>query len=226
MNYSEILKKSWNYIIKYKYLWFLGILAGNTIGGTFYNGSSYQFEQPDLDNIKNYNPIESTGEVVRANVDSAGKVLGESVSNALSEDPVIIITIVLVVFFLVVLAIYLSLTSKGALVFSIDRAEEGKKIDLKSTWLLGQRFFWRRFSFALLVFFLMLVPLLVLSIPVTILAVYELVIPTIVLGLLLLLVFMAYAIYLSLLIPYSERALYLNKKSAYDSLIAGYKTFN
>jgi len=226
MEYGKILIKSWQYLKRYKYLWFLGLLAGNSINSVFYSGNGSQPDLEQIDGLKKLNPLNSTGELVSANVERAGKVLGENISNSYTEQPLFWGTIVLIILVLLILAIYLSITSKGALVFSIDGLEDGKKMDLKTSWALGHEFFWRRVSFALLVFVLYFVPLLILSIPVIVLAVFEMVIPAVILGILLCLVYFAYSVYLSLFIPYAERILFLGGKNAYDALKSGLKTFN
>lgn len=225
MNYGEILKKSWDYIKKYKFLWLLGLLASNCIGTTFYNGGSYHLDGGKLEDIKNIDPAGLTAEIVRANVDGIGKVLGESVSDVFNDDPLAVGVVAVVLLLLFILTIYLSITSKGALIFSIDRAESGKSISLKKTWLLGKKYFWRRLSLTLQFFVLFFVPLLILSIPIIILAVYELMLPAVIFGILMLLVFVVYSVYLLFFLPYSERELFLNKKSAYNSLKSGLRIF-
>jgi len=226
MKYSEILKKSWEYLKKYKFLWFLGILAGNSVGTSIYNGSGYRFDGQELEKIQDLNPIDATGEVVSASVNSVGKVLGESVSNTFSTQPVYFGILLAVIFIILLLIIYLSITSKGALVLSIDRLEEGKNASLKSSWTLGQKFFWRRLSFALLVFVVYFIPLLILSIPVLMLSIYEVWIPAVIFGILLFLIYLAYSVYLSLFVPYAERILFLDGKNAYEALKSGFKTLN
>ncbi len=226
MKYGEILSKSWKYLKKYKFLWLLGVLAGNSLSTSFYGGTNTSFNGGELEKIQDVNPINNTSEIVSASVKSVGKVLGENVSDSFTDQPAFWGLIFIVIVLLLIIAIYLSITSKGALIFSINGLEEGKTADLKSSWLLGQKFFWRRISFALIVFLLYLLPLMILSIPVIVLAVFDLAIPAIIFSVLLGLIFLAYSIYLSLFLPYGERILYLEKKTAYKALKAGYKTFN
>jgi len=226
MKYGEILKKSWDYIKRYKFLWLLGILAGNSVGTSFYNGSNYQYGGEELQRFRDFDPINNTGEIVSASVNSVGKVLGESVTDTVSAEPLYWGIFLVVILVLILLAIYLSVTSKGALVHSIDKLEEGKAVNLKSSWALGHKFFWRRVSFALLAFVIYFVPLFILSIPVLILSIYEIWVPAVILGILLFLIYLAYSIYLSLFVPYAERILFLDGKNAYEALKSGLETFN
>jgi hypothetical protein len=222
MDYLGVIKKSWEYVARYKYLWLLGILSG---GFSFNTGSSYQYNGGDSsDKIQNITSGDTTALLntmqnsAKAEVTSVGKALGESIGPGAFENVWIWIAIAFVVLLVLLLCIYLSITAKSAIVWSLSELDGGREVTLKDSWRSGHKLFWRRLSLAIIMSALIIIPLAVLAIPVVTLAIFEVVIPAIILGLIFGLVFIVYVIYLALIFPYSERLLVINKLSAIKSL--------
>jgi hypothetical protein len=230
MDYIEVLKKSWSFIKKYKYLWLLGILSGGAGSGNF--NSAYQYgggnSTNEIQNIGNGDNIAALGSYVhgaRAEVSSVSKVLGESIGPGALGNPWLWLAIAIVILIVVLGLIYLSITAKSAIVWSVAKLDKDNVATLKDSWRAGHKIFWRRLSLAILMFAVVFIPLTVLAIPIVTLAIFEIIIPAVILGLIFGLVFIIYLIYLSLIFPYSERLLVVGKMPAVKSLYGAKSLF-
>ncbi len=221
MNHLQILKDAFKLVKKNRYLWLLGILLGG------FSGTNYFFNFPwgggDYEKIKNV-PTDNLASIVSANVRDAGSVLGDKISSSLTNAAAI--SLVVFALILILVLIYLTITAKGAMTWAIVKLSDGENFSLNDSWKKGHKYFWRRLSFAIIIFAIVVILIAALSTPVIILAIFELTIPAIILGIIFGLIFIAFCIYLGLFLPYSERILFLENKSVIDSLISGFKLFN
>jgi len=219
INYFKILKESFNLVFKHKYLWFLGLFLGGGIGSNyssyFSNWDSESFEQKYSGNIIS---------VVSANVKDAGQVLGEKVSANISNTEWLFVTTIIIL--LIIALIYVGVTAKGAATWAVVKLQSGVKFDLKDAWDMGQKFFWRKLSYDIIICASMIVIIALLATPIITLAIFELIIPAIILGILFGLALIALLIYLSLFLPYSERVLFLENKKNFQAIFGGFKLFN
>lgn len=221
IDFVEIIKKSFRYIFKYKYLWLLGLLAGG--GGMGFQNSGYTMSGSDINNFKNFEPLKKSGEVSIQNIGTvSGKVLG--VDSGISAG--IWLAIAITILALIILFIYLSVTARGAIVSSVNKIDSGESLNFSQAWRGGYKYFWRIFLLSILLCLIIFIPILVLGGIIVGLILLKLNITAIILGILFLLVFIAFVIYLSLIVPYAERILILENVSPLKSIISGIKFFN
>ncbi|MEI6144043.1 MAG: hypothetical protein WCP91_00405 [Candidatus Berkelbacteria bacterium] len=136
MKWKEILLKALEYIKKYRALWYLGILAALTEGGSGSNFSS----------IKSSATGNSTG-LTDTMQSSLNKVF-DWISNNRAE--VVVIALALVLISLIIL--YISYSARAGLIHSIDKAESGgKKPEFHEAFHTGQKYFWRFLGLSLLI---------------------------------------------------------------------------
>ena len=222
IDFLKILKNSWSYVWKYKFLWLLGLLAGG--GGLNYSGGnfSYLWNGSDTEKLKNLPPLHG-GDVAINNLPAAGRVLGGS-----TQDTTLFFAIVaLLILVFALLFIYLNITAQGAIIKSVERIDSDRTIKLGQSWHFGHKYFWRVLGFSLFYgLVLILLPLLVLSTPVVIFAVSSLTIPAIIFGVLFFLVYFVYVIYLALIMPYAIRLLVLEDYPVIKSITKGFHFFN
>lgn len=219
MNHLKILKESFRLVLKHKYLWLLGLLLGTGSGINFYNlgnGNSDFFKQNGSD--------QNIASIVSANVRDAGQVLGDKISANMSNTEWALIATFIII--LIIVLVYLSVTAKGATTWAIAKLHSDAKYSLSDAWNAGQKYFWRRLSYGIIVCASVLVIVTVLAIPIIILSIFELIIPAIILGILFGLAFVVFVVYLSLFLPYAERILFLENKKTFPAIIAGFNLFN
>lgn len=219
MNHLKILKESYGLVIKHKYLWFLGLLLGTSSGMNLYNysGDNSNFFKQNGSN-------ENIASLVSANVKDAGQVLGDKISVGMSNTEWVIIAFCVLI--LIIVLIYLSVTAKGATTWAISKLHGGAKFGLSDAWKMGHKYFWRRLSFDIITGASILIIMSILALPVIVLAIFELIVPAVILGILFGLAFLAFVIYLSLFLPYSERILFLENKKTFPAILGGFKLFN
>ena len=219
MDYGKILKRSFDLVWRNRFLWFLGLFAGGSGVNLFnYSGNGSNFKWEDFKSV----PTNQAQSMVSNNFSEAGKVLGEKITS----NDIWIIVLTVIGFLLLLTLIYLSVSAKGALTLSIATLNDEKKINLRGAWKLGHKFFWRRLSFAILLFALSVIPLIVLVIPVVILAIFNLVIPAVVLGIIFGLAYIVFILYIALVAPYAERILFIQNKKSLAALKLGVLFFN
>lgn len=220
IDFIKILKKAYSYIVKYKYLWLLGLLAGGGIGT---GNSGYSASSSDYNQWKNWDSTKHlNNETINSLKVAGGKVLGAD--TGFSSAGWIIVAIFILA--LAIVAIYLSVTAHGAIISSVNKIDSGEDSNLSKAWRDGHKYFWKVFSFLIFSALLIVLPLIILGSVVLGFVLLHFNVTAIVFGILFFLVFIAYAIYLSLIIPYAERILILENLSPYQSLVAGYKYFN
>jgi len=219
MNHIKVLKESYILVLKHRYLWFLGLLLGAGSGVNLYN-----FGNNNSEIFKQDNPSQNIASLVSANVKDAGQVLSEKISANMSNMEWAIATVSILL--IIIALIYLNITAKGAATWAISELHGGAKFNFSDAWNAGHKYFWRRLSYGIVVGASILVSLAVLATPVILLAIFELIVPAIIVGTVFGLAFCALVIYLSLFLPYSERTLFLDNKKTFKAVFAGYKLFN
>ncbi|OGD63956.1 hypothetical protein A2215_01285 [Candidatus Berkelbacteria bacterium RIFOXYA2_FULL_43_10] len=230
MDYIQILKKSWELIKKNKFLWFLGFLsAGASSAGSgnyySYGDSDYQDKFKEIQNGDNIALLKDILGTVKAQVSPASKVLGESIGPGAFDNFWLWLALAIGVLILIIALIYVAITEKSAIIWAVSELGQNKVATLGASWKAGHRYFWRRLSLAVVVFFILFLPLMVLSIPVTLLAIFNQVILAVIVGIVFGLAYIVYAIYINLFIPYSERYLVLGNVSATKALSESKKLF-
>jgi hypothetical protein len=134
MNWNQILEKSWHYLAKRRYLFWLGVLAALTEGGSLYSGGSgYNFSANDIQQSEKFDRVLSA-------------ITGWLQSHTLE------IAIVLIALFLIGLIIlYISYTARAGLIYAIHSAEEGEESNFHRDFEAGKRYFWRFLGLRVLV---------------------------------------------------------------------------
>ncbi|MCK5346886.1 MAG: hypothetical protein KAR20_25935, partial [Candidatus Heimdallarchaeota archaeon] len=175
MDYLKILKKSAIYVWRFKFLWLLGIL---TASGSFFGGSNYSTAPSsipnDLKKLNNLGDETAIGifNTASAEVHSVGKVLGESIGPSSMGNLWLWLIVAFFLLLLVLLAIYLNVVAKSAIVWAIDSIDKKEDTTLKKSWKVGHKLFWRRLSLDIIFALLVLLPLMVLSVPVVVMAIF------------------------------------------------------
>lgn len=221
IDFVAIIKKAFHFVLKYKYLWLFGLLAGGS--GAGFNNSGYTMSGTDMEKLKDLNPLKNSGDVSLQNIGSVGgKIMGvESGTNIATW-----IVLAVVILALVILCIYLSVTARGAIVLSVDKIDSGQDLNCWQAWRGGYKYFWKIFLLSIIFGLIIFIPILVLGGIIAGLAFLKLTVTAIVLGLLFLLIFIIFVVYLSLIIPYSERILIIENISLTESVLGGVKFFN
>lgn len=202
-------------------MWLLGFLSG---GSSFYQGGNYSFNDSDFEKLKDWKNLPSSDNVAQASVKSAERVLGDSVSSAMSSTAFWIVFSFLIV--LLIIFVYLHFTARGAIIKSAEQLDVGKSLGLKNAWGYGRQYFWRVFIFSLVMAGIILLGLLIAATPIVLLAIFEQSLAAIIFGIIFFLAFLVYLIYLSLVSTYAERILILEDKGAIESIKLGIKFFN
>ncbi|TSC93664.1 MAG: hypothetical protein Athens101428_595 [Candidatus Berkelbacteria bacterium Athens1014_28] len=130
MNYDTAIKKSWSYILKYRFLWGLGVLAALTEGASGANFYSYSSaDTPQIDQAK-------ATEVARKTLDW------------ISNHATFVITALIILFILSLISLFVSYCARAGLIFSIDKLESGGKINFTQAFKAGIKYFWRSLGLA------------------------------------------------------------------------------
>lgn len=221
MNHGIILKKAFDIVLHNRFLWFLGILVGVDAGSNFFR---YTVDSGDWQRNLEKMPDRNLGDAVSANVKGIGQVLGEKIQPDVWSNS-LIITVIVLLLCLSLLIIYLTITSKGALVWSGAKLDKGDECSFGAAWKFGHKFFWRRLSFSIIISAVIIILTSVLASPVIVLAIFEYTIPAIILGVLLCILLIVLLVYLALILPYAERILFLENKKTTESLVSANKLF-
>jgi hypothetical protein len=226
MNFSRIIKDSFRITIRHKFLWLLGLFIGGASFGSNAMSYSSNSDDFDMDKAKEMFHLPATSESALNFFTSKAQALSPVKTPPSIPELVTLGLIILFVVLIVLALIYVSVTAMGAIVLSVADLAAGKESNFKDAWGKGHRFFWRRLSFGLLLFIFVMLSIFVLALPTIIFGIAGLIIPAIIFGVLAFLIFIVGIIYLCLIVPVAERALFLNQHKPYEALKAGYKIFN
>jgi hypothetical protein len=160
MDYAGLISKAFKITLKYKFLWFLGILASLGFGGTYIPSPDFNFNLPDISPYLKQQPtpaptIESKG--VKFNLNQFEKVLGAQADNL---TPVfnwmsahfyllIFLGILLLLFFIFLFVI--STMASGGLIAGVFLIEKNKPVSFGISFKEGYHAFWRIFGINLLI---------------------------------------------------------------------------
>jgi hypothetical protein len=134
MDYLKIVSRAWEMVRTNRFLWWLGLLAAFTEGGTV---SSRMYNMPNKDDAQTMDP--------------QTKQITESVINWLIAHEAQIMILALVIISILVVLAYLSYAARAGLILSADTLEHKKeKTSFKQAYNKGQNFVWRLWGFNLL----------------------------------------------------------------------------
>lgn len=133
MNWNQIIEKSWHYLVKRRYLIWLGVLAALTEGGSIYSGSNYSISGKNFENSANFK--------------EAMSVVTNWVSSHLTE--IIIVLVALLLIWIIVL--YISYSARAGLIHGVNVLEAGKDSNFHQDFEAGKSFFWRFLGLRILI---------------------------------------------------------------------------
>jgi len=209
MNFGQIIKRSWQLICKYRFLWWLGILALFTESGfaslpnlNLY-GFGNAFSQPEQPS--NFTPSD------------ASHILGASTQNFWSNYAILILLGTVLILILVIVILYLSYCAKAGLILAVENYEtENKPYNFKIAFCKGKLFFWRLFGLNLLIGLFLFLTFLVLASPVVIALVISRALPVLALvvgyGILAAIFSIVLVVYLTIALKLAERIIVLENK--------------
>ncbi|MFA5158812.1 MAG: hypothetical protein WC451_06570 [Patescibacteria group bacterium] len=131
MKWGDILRKSWKYLKEHKTLWYLGILAALTEGGSvgnFGSNSSWKNNQSDFEQYGNQAVDWVTAHTMQIGI------------------------IALAIFIISLIIIYISYSARAGLIQTVNDLEESdKKPDFHRDFHAGQKYFWRMLGITVLI---------------------------------------------------------------------------
>lgn len=212
MKWKEIVLKSFDYIKKYRALWYLGILAALTEGGSA-GGNFSGF---------NNSTSSGSGELSSSMQSSLDKFI-----NWVSNNQAEIVVIILAGFVISLIILYVSYSARAGLIYSVYRAESGdKKPEFHAAFHAGQKYFWRFLGLTLLialmvfaVIFMLIGVIAVFAVLVASVSLWFLII-AIPIGLLLILGIIVLAIYLNWIMFLAYREIIISRKRIVASIAA------
>jgi len=136
-DYVKIIKDAWKITWTNRYLWWFGLLAALSCGG-----SSMNFQMPS-DSSKS-----------------------ENITRFIFENLPWIIPATIALIALVIILAILGLIGRGALIKSIDLALEKNKIGFKEGFNEGKKFFWKLLFIGLIIGFSLVFSIIILSVPI------------------------------------------------------------
>jgi hypothetical protein len=140
--YRRILKKAWQITWQNKFLWLFGFLAA-LIG----NVSIYEIL------TKGFLKISEVGQTSQHDVLMGIMLSWNEIQNYTASNPFFILLFSLLLlgcFILMGFAIWLAITSRGAIIGCVFKINKKEKINLKEGWALGKKFFWQILGFNIL----------------------------------------------------------------------------
>lgn len=160
--YRVLLKKSWEILKRYKFLWFFGIFAA--IMG---NGGEIQILLRTSDIVPNL-PTNLEGWREFLAVYSPTDVMN-NIALAFRTQPSVAIPIFLLIVVLLLFLLWLVMVSQASLVHSIARIQANKSVDFRTTLSAGKKKFWPVFLLNFLTRFILYGSLVILALPFSVL---------------------------------------------------------
>lgn len=157
INYLEIVKKAFTLPWKYRFLFWLGVLATFASGGGGGSGFNYSGGTSDFENLFNENNDKSS--LLDSLKSHAPRVLGESTSRFqewLSAHWFLLALIILILVIIFITLLILGIMARGGIIRSIVKIEKNKTSNFREAMGDGKRFFWRFLGQFFLVFIFML----------------------------------------------------------------------
>lgn len=170
MNYSQILKRSWEILKANKFLWGLGILAGLVSGGggmpSFNFPTNLQSPKPTPATIQTWPTVSPASQDLSFTMANTGRVLGEVVNRGseplktpLSSTVISIIVLSFVIGLIVgIVILYFGLSARAGLILAVDKLETtGEKMTFGGALKEGRRYFWPIFNSGLIYFLFVII---------------------------------------------------------------------
>lgn len=247
MDYSKIIGRAWTITKKYRWLWWLGLLAlfseGSMSSPTSFfnsgNSSSGTNQGTNSDLFQRFLPATPVGGDKSASIFNIFPKINASSTDYLSKYPLsddarragqflldhiwtgIAILLLMLIIWLVIL--YISYSAKAGLILSVKSLETlDKEIGFKKAYHDGRNFVWKLFGQDLVIGLSVMIGisflLFLCFLPWLISQTESSVLYGILLGIILILPAIIISIYLSILIKVSSRAIVIDKMGIFDSL--------
>lgn len=245
MDYFGFVKRAYEITKKYRFIWWLGLLAMFAEGGAgsnFYNFNSTSLPTDLFDSKiqeeSTPTPVPVLDEPSTATVqkeppsvalaENTGRVLGDSV---FAEDFFfttgvgIAVTMATIILFLLVafVVIYVSHSARAGLILSVQKLEEEKKeLGFAGGFRAGRPFAWRLVGLRILIALIVLSYFMIIGVPITLLALFAPWMVALIIGLLIgipaLILLIPFIIYLGLIDLVGSREIVLKQKDIIDSI--------
>jgi hypothetical protein len=159
MDYAGLISKAFKITLKYKFLWFLGILASLGSGGAYFPSSGFNFNLPDLSPyLKQKTPSPTIQpEGVKFNLGQFEKVLGAQADNLtpvfnwVSAHLYLLIFLGILLFLLIIFLFVISTMAQGGLIAGVLKLEKNEPASFRISFKEGYHAFWRIFGIHLLI---------------------------------------------------------------------------
>ena len=208
MDYGALIKRAWEITKKYKFLWIFGILVGGA--------PSIQIP------ITNFQyTVKDEGELEKV---LTPEVL-ESLKTFFVNNLNLILALAFVLFLIILILFILSIIFRGALIGTVGEIEKGQEVNFKKGFQVGSHHFWRILGLSILLFLLILLSLVILATPVALLASFKIYVLAIILGILFLLLYLIWTIFLNLSFQYALRFLIIGDFGIIQSIKQGFSLF-
>ncbi|HUE75681.1 MAG TPA: hypothetical protein VMP10_02545, partial [Chloroflexota bacterium] len=219
MNYGSLIRESWEFTWRYRFLWVLGLFAGGAAGTSFGSGSGWreparwQGGQPE-----GWPPV------------PAADQFAQNVIAWASANIALIVAAAILLAILGLALMIVSLIAQGGMARATIDIAEHHPMGLGQAWQAGLRLFWRFLALWLLV---VAITVLIGAAVATLVGLasyigYTVQVPNVVagvvavlIGLPLLLIGIAFGIGLSIVVPYAQRAIADQNIGPVDGLRAG-----
>ncbi len=178
MDYGKIITRSWQIIWKHKWLWWLGILAAWTEGGT--SLSSFSNSGYNWPNSNTPTQPENTINGGISAVKGIPRVLGASTQNQNWDNFVtdaanwivnywwILLIILILLLGLLIILQYISYSAKAGIFLSVKSLENSEQsLGFWSAFRAGRKFGWRLFGLNIVISLISLLFLMILLLPVS-----------------------------------------------------------
>jgi len=195
MDYLGIIKRAYEIVLRRKYLWIFGILAGGAIGG------SWNFSAPSTSETFSQNKIENFFNNIKF-------------ENFLTHYWGIIFAIIGIILLVGLLWFIFSIISQGALLGSVAAISHNEENNFKTGFAFGWHKFWKVLAVGLLIGLIVLVSLAILALPVILLVLAKIYVLAIIYGVLIFLANLTLWIYLGFVQPYILRLAVLGQRGA------------
>lgn len=205
MDYLKLIKEAFLITWKNKFLWIFGLFAGGGFGWSW-NGFNYQFEGKDTQQVLSF------------------AQLNQIKSWFYQHETMIYILVGLITLLFFLFCLFL-IISKGSIIGGVAEISQNKKMDFKSTFLIGWHHFWRVLALGILMVFIYLLVLGILALPVVVLVLTKLTVLAIILGILLGLAYFVFLFLSSLVFIYAYRFLIIEKTRIIESINLAYRFF-
>ncbi len=226
MDYLSIIKRAFQISYKSKFLWILGFLTALTEGGGGFNFGS--FNSSDVNSLKDLWE-QNNGQTPPLNIPATNivreKVLGETtnsswtlISNWLGENLNFIIIIGGILILLMIIMIVVSKMAKGGLIWAVAELDKDKKTNFKQSFKKGFWMFWKIFGIEIVIGLLALAAVMVYSVPMIFLIVFNLYAVAIIWGMILILPLILFFIFLGILRMYALRYAAVDGETICNSL--------